>query len=187
MGSNFVTGAAMAFRSELRRWCLPVATDVRDLIHDGWIALVAAAASDIVPVSEPLIAYRLHEAQTIGLGKPPNLDRPRLPLLLFEPVDFDTELRDLTTVRDALRSLDLPPRAEPRLRRLEHMIGHWARRSNLPTGVARRAGVVARELANRRYFAYSRGLRSAGKDLLFGPRPAAGQARGTERVDSERR
>jgi hypothetical protein len=189
LGSNFVTGAAMAFRSELRQWCLPVATDVRDLIHDGWIALVAAAVSDIVPVGEPLISYRLHEAQAVGLGNPPNLERPKLPFLLFEPVDFGTELRELTTIRDALRSLPLPPPAEPRLRQLEHMIGHWARRSRLPASAARRAVVVAKELANRRYFAYSRGFRSAGKDLFFAPDATAGRtgSDGGERVGSERR
>ncbi|HZB45894.1 MAG TPA: glycosyltransferase family 2 protein, partial [Pyrinomonadaceae bacterium] len=43
---NVVTGATMAFRAELRPLVLPIPTEGR-LIHDGWIALLAAAVSDL--------------------------------------------------------------------------------------------------------------------------------------------
>ena len=187
--ANFVTGAAMAFRAELRRWCLPMPTGVRDLIHDGWIALVAAAGWDVLAVSEPLLSYRLHPGQVIGLPVAAGVEEapPPPPFLLFGPADFESALQDFTTVRDALRSRDLPTRADSRLRSLERMIGHWTRRSALPAGLPGRAVVVAKELANRRYFAYSRGLRSAAKDLFFAPRSSARPAAPQEPVGNPRR
>src|SRR6266576_1786780 len=62
-----VTGATMALRSSLKRFALPIA---KYWIHDYWISLVAALVGCYgVAIHEPLLKYRVHPGQTIGLQK----------------------------------------------------------------------------------------------------------------------
>lgn len=62
---NLVTGATLAFRSNLSRLVLPIP---RHTIfqHDAWIALIVAAVARVTFISEPLIKYRQHPGQQIG-------------------------------------------------------------------------------------------------------------------------
>jgi glycosyltransferase involved in cell wall biosynthesis len=60
---RFVTGATVMFRAGLRDHFLPIGTG---WIHDEWIALIAAAFSDLRPISQPLIRYRVHGSQQVG-------------------------------------------------------------------------------------------------------------------------
>ena len=61
---RFVTGATMMFRASLRDRCLPIG---KGWIHDEWIALVTAALFDLRPIDQPLIRYRIHDSQQVGL------------------------------------------------------------------------------------------------------------------------
>jgi glycosyltransferase involved in cell wall biosynthesis len=61
---RYVTGATMMFRSTLRERCLPIP---EGWIHDEWIAMMAAAFGKLRAIDEPLIRYRLHSAQQVGL------------------------------------------------------------------------------------------------------------------------
>jgi len=73
-----VTGAAMAFRSRFHDLVLPLREPGGGrygwpewgLIHDGWIALMIAATAEVVPVAEPLIKYRQHAGQQLGINAP---------------------------------------------------------------------------------------------------------------------
>src|SRR5918997_119590 len=60
-----VTGATMAFRADFRDLVLDIPEDLA-LIHDGWIALMVAAVSEIDYIAEPLIQYRQHPRQQVG-------------------------------------------------------------------------------------------------------------------------
>ena len=61
---RFVTGATMMFRASLRDRCLPIG---KGWIHDEWIALMTAAFFDLRPIDQPLIRYRIHGSQQVGL------------------------------------------------------------------------------------------------------------------------
>jgi len=62
---NMVTGCtAMANRVLVRRAC-PIPPGA--FMHDWWFALVAAAYGHLAPISEPLILYRQHGANAIGI------------------------------------------------------------------------------------------------------------------------
>lgn len=62
---RFVTGATAMFRACLRDRFLPIGAG---WIHDEWIALVVAAFSDLRPIDQPLIRYRIHRSQQVGLA-----------------------------------------------------------------------------------------------------------------------
>jgi glycosyltransferase involved in cell wall biosynthesis len=63
---SFVTGATAALRRELVEMALPVA---RDWIHDEWLTAVAAAFGLVDFIDEPLIDYRQHDANQIGMRR----------------------------------------------------------------------------------------------------------------------
>lgn len=70
-----VTGCCSMVSSDVLRWALPV-TELhpprarRPLPHDAWLALCASACGEVAVVREPLMAYRRHDAQAIGLPRP---------------------------------------------------------------------------------------------------------------------
>jgi len=63
---SFVTGATAAVRRELVEAALPVAPD---WIHDEWLTAVAAAFGLVDFIDEPLIDYRQHDANQIGMRR----------------------------------------------------------------------------------------------------------------------
>jgi glycosyltransferase involved in cell wall biosynthesis len=62
-----VTGATMAIRKRCLPNLLPVPEIIPELIHDGWMALMLAINNQIGFIAEPLIQYREHESQQVGL------------------------------------------------------------------------------------------------------------------------
>jgi glycosyltransferase involved in cell wall biosynthesis len=67
--NRFVTGATVMFRTRLRENCLPVGSG---WLHDEWIAATAAAVADLAPIELPLIRYRKHTSQQVGLSPSPS-------------------------------------------------------------------------------------------------------------------
>ena len=61
---NVVTGATLMFRAELRAVLLPIPGV---WVHDGWIAWMLALNSRLALIGEPLIHYRVHAGQQIGV------------------------------------------------------------------------------------------------------------------------
>jgi glycosyltransferase involved in cell wall biosynthesis len=62
---RFVTGATVMFRAPLRSACLPLPAQ---WVHDEWLAAIVPALAEIRPIAEPLIFYRRHASQQIGLS-----------------------------------------------------------------------------------------------------------------------
>lgn len=61
---NVVTGATLMFRAGLR----PSLTPIPPLwVHDGWIAWMTALYSRLRMIEEPLVQYRIHAGQQIGV------------------------------------------------------------------------------------------------------------------------
>lgn len=53
------------FRASLRRYCSPIPST---WVHDGWLAWMIALHSRLSLVPEPLIEYRIHAGQQLGVG-----------------------------------------------------------------------------------------------------------------------
>ncbi len=63
-----VTGATLAIRSKIIPEIFPVPQLIEELIHDGWISLWLSMENRIGFLNDPLIRYREHAAQQVGLN-----------------------------------------------------------------------------------------------------------------------
>lgn len=68
---NPVTGCTVLINEALAVRALPV--PARAVMHDWWLALVAAAFGKLIFVDAPLVQYRQHRANTLGAVKRPSL------------------------------------------------------------------------------------------------------------------
>ena len=64
LAQNFVTGNTVLVNRPLLEAALPVADDA--VMHDWWLALVAAALGKIVFIEKPTVMYRQHRHNVVG-------------------------------------------------------------------------------------------------------------------------
>jgi len=76
---NLVTGATVLFRRRLLEAAIPFP---RGWVHDEWLAILAAALGSVELLEEPLIGYRQHGSNQIGVSAPTLRYRLRR---MFEP------------------------------------------------------------------------------------------------------
>lgn len=163
-----VTGAMMAFRSKFRDLILPIPDDL-PMIHDGWIALAIGAVADVVLIKEPLVKYRQHSRQQIGAPRSPDA-----PPTGFQAVEAalrrHTSFADLRIILAALRQRLNAHEKSFDCRRayasIENYSDHIDARTGMPPGKLSRIPAIVRELMRLRYHRYSKGFRSAAKDLV---------------------
>jgi rhamnosyltransferase len=62
---NFVTGCTTLINRALLQAALPIPNAA--VMHDWWLALVAAALGELLYVSDPMVLYRQHGANTVGI------------------------------------------------------------------------------------------------------------------------
>jgi len=164
-----VTGATMAFRSDYVKIALPIPENI-DIIHDGWIALTIAAVADVVFIEEPLIKYRQHEKQQIGVPTRSTV-QPEGGLRGLETAlhrrNFATRLHEILSVLEERlcaqqKSFDCR-RALAFVANYSH---HLDVRANLPRKRLSRLPRILRELMSMRYHEYANGFKSAAKDLV---------------------
>lgn len=61
---NVVTGCTVMINKALRDMAMPIPSEA--MMHDWWLALVAAAFGHLSPVSEPTLLYRQHDRNDLG-------------------------------------------------------------------------------------------------------------------------
>ena len=163
---NVVTGATMAFRAKFIPHILPIP---KIWVHDGWIALLVAASSDLKFISEPLVLYRQHSNNQIGgILKP--LPYKKIKISKSTNATALTEkLRDAaeqysavnehlgSSFKDAIYS-DLGIMLEDKIRHLQCRV-------HMPSSLAKRISLAMRELIAFRYHRYSAGFKSFLRDV----------------------
>jgi glycosyltransferase involved in cell wall biosynthesis len=154
-----VTGATLAFRSRLIPLLLPMPEGT---LHDSWIALVAALTGRVVPVARPLMSYRVHPGNTVGL-----LNRYPLKRFALHRDDDGARAEELTMFRAAARRTTVADAR--RLELVRRKIRFLEQRAALSSEPLRRVPAVASGLATGRYHRLGHGARSAAHDLVFGP------------------
>lgn len=167
LNQNFVTGATAAFRASLRDVISPTPAGVPNLVHDAWIALSIANQARILFLDEPLIKYRQHAAQQIGLGMFRMADRREFYERTIGKLHGD--VTRLAMMKEILRDhplFELPPSIDDLIRAKREYIEHCESRMNFPRNRVKRLAPVCRELFSGRYSRFSAGLLSAAKDVL---------------------
>jgi glycosyltransferase involved in cell wall biosynthesis len=167
---NVVTGSTMAFRSEYRKLFFPIPNI---WVHDGWIALLIAFASDIKMISEPLIKYRQHPQQQLGAGneainiyKKIHRKIEQFRKLNSTFYDIQLECARCTLAYEFLVRSHFPSIKVNEIPHLKSRAAHYYIRTNLPVSRIKRIPLVIKELLNMNYHRYSNGIFSFSGDLL---------------------
>jgi glycosyltransferase involved in cell wall biosynthesis len=175
MRRNVVTGATMGFRAKFAKLFSPIPTDIPNVIHDGWISLVIAADSEVLFVDECLIKYRQHSNQQLGIDWSGKSENRRM---LYENslVFHQNELERIKLMDDILRDFpqfqtekiqnSIDEIIKINLEEKNEIIKHYTVRMNLPNSRIKRISPIFRELQSGRYKRFSKGWKSAVKDLI---------------------
>jgi glycosyltransferase involved in cell wall biosynthesis len=157
---NVVASHALA----LRRSALELVLPFGPIRHaDWWIALVLSATTGILVVDEPLVSYRLHETNTVGLAQD---------VRLAERTSVSTVIRFSSRadmLGQAIARIDevRPGKLTPSERAvLEARLAHLRVRESLPPKRSRRLATVLREATAGRYAEFGNGWRSALIDVV---------------------
>lgn len=156
---NIATGATTAFRRGLLRQALPIPGS---WIHDAWLAAFAAATGKVSLIDDPLIDYRQHNGNQIGMRRRTIKDRlqefrlPRGEELRATAVRLEV-LGERLAENGALAQVnDVLDMRTHILRRIR--IGERPLLSRVPT--------IASEWLAGGYTRFATGTRSALRDLL---------------------
>lgn len=158
---NLVTGATVAIRAELVERARPFP---EHWLHDEWLAVVAALDDGVRCLPEPLVKYRQHETNLIGVKKlSPAIAVARLTesrsirnsRLLARARELDTYVRSTDT------EVTIPRREATRGKVL-----YEEARSALPPGRFRRVDPVLRLARSGDYARYGRGPADILRDLF---------------------
>ena len=152
-----VTGATMAFRSRYRDLLLPI-PDI--WVHDAWIAMLMGATSNLAALPTPLIAYRQHGANQIGIPRP-GQNRGRTCAAVHGPqvLRYEKALEHLLELGNRF------PESGHNIQRLEGTLNFLRAIAALPDARWRRLPGALRELVALRYHRYAKGFRSFYQDL----------------------
>jgi hypothetical protein len=166
LAKRVVTGAALACTHDLLEHALPFPDAA---VHDYWIALNAAAIGELLALDAPLIDYRLHGSNAIGL-------RSRNPAHeLKRRVDAGDVPNREVEILSALIARFGDQMHESDRARVERAIEHHRFRTELPARALPRASVSTREMLRGGYRRHHpSGIRSWGYDVLLGGRPRSG-------------
>jgi cellulose synthase/poly-beta-1,6-N-acetylglucosamine synthase-like glycosyltransferase len=161
---NVVTGATMAVRRSSLGNVLPIDPA---WVHDGWIALILSATGKVALVDEPLIQYREHTQQQIGVGSAGLQDDVAASLRL-QPESYGAVAARYRSAAEHLHRL-VGQRARDTTdaeRMLLAAALHYERRSRITTRRGFWPLRGAAELLSGRYHRYSRGWLSAARDAF---------------------
>lgn len=157
---SVVTGATAAVRREAARAASPFP---KYWVHDEWLAFVCAMTGKIDCLEEPLIDYRQHTANQIGVRRRRLGDR-------FRSKDSRRELMrrierrlEAAVHHVAVGQMRVAPEYEAAL---QDRLLHARVRARLPSEWGARLQVVLREAMRGGYYRFSFGARSMIADLL---------------------
>lgn len=167
---NVATGATVAFRKKYKDHVLPIPDDFSNQfrIHDGWIMLAISSIGKIAIVSEPLIAYRQHENNQIGLKQSqtkPGLVEKWKNARIFRRTKIEEMCDNYKKLHAHLskRASISNDKHQLILERIEHL----STRASLPINLIPRLRLIAFEFKCQRYQKFSNGLYSVCRDIAL--------------------
>ncbi|HLM61925.1 MAG TPA: glycosyltransferase family 2 protein [Pyrinomonadaceae bacterium] len=175
LSQNVVTGATMAFRAEYREIFMPIPEGIPNLIHDGWISLLIANETDVAFIDEPLIKYRQHAGQQLGIDYRAALENDFDKRRSRYDVSIEFGKKEIARLQQMKEIFAAFPQFEKWREKIEFAdlieekqakITHYEARRNLPRARTARLIPVFKEVLSGRYGRFSKGSLSATKDLL---------------------
>lgn len=160
-------GTTLAFRGEYRELCLPFPS-LRSA-HDAWVAFVISATAGVRALDEPLIDYRLHGDNQIGIQRLGFLGQLRKAREQLADDAFGYAVQFFEEARTRLRSdaaLEYGVGPET-IARVDEKIAHARRRQSMSPQLVRRLPEIAAELRAGGYERFSYGWRSVAQDLFL--------------------
>lgn len=167
LNSNCVTGATVAFRSQYRDVFLPIPTV---WVHDAWIALIAAVFGiKGMPIQKPLILYRQHNNQQIGIKKR-NAIQKLIYVFNTRGSSMDKKILMFTTLQAEIEerlSQGLPTVQSETLTRVRDKRQHLIARSLIRSERSFASLCqIYNEIRKNRYSRYSKSWASAIQDVI---------------------
>lgn len=103
---NFVTGCAMLMRADVAKKAVPF---VDSLVHDQWLAIIAALNGKIEVIHEPLINYRQHQNNQTGVLKgvfsKKDYYEARIGNMRDRIADYEARLTEYPEIMETVREL----------------------------------------------------------------------------------
>jgi len=177
---NHLPGATMAFRRDLLEYLIPFPHDIPGMCHDSWIGILGVARGKYEFLDRPLIKYRQHAGQSIGVGvaksegkmKEPNSSLSRIEeASIFTRLYVERCLAILDYFRRGANLVSQLPAIEkealPIISELNRRLEHYTRRKNLPRSLIQRSRFILNETFLGNYHQFSNGLKSILKDLFY--------------------
>jgi glycosyltransferase involved in cell wall biosynthesis len=158
---RFVTGATVMMRAGLRDRCLPIG---EGWIHDEWIAMITAAFSDLKPIAQPLIRYRIHGSQEVGFQNKLEQRAQGASRGAKHWERLAESVKELEELCDALSAMTLDEEREVLPAYQDHL-QFLSFRANLPARRLTRVGPVLAHYSQ--YGIHASGLASVLKDITF--------------------
>lgn len=166
---TLVTGATAMFRSRFLTDILPIP---EGWVHDAWLALMVSVRARLEFIAEPLMRYRLHGDNQIGVpdrgatSQAHRVFRGGRADLLADAALWGPAMERIAALTaeqgDALNSQE----REMIMARLTAKQAHMRVRGTLPLSRPRRLRSIGAELLSGNYHRYSAGFRSVARDLL---------------------
>lgn len=157
---NVVTGATMMVARPLVQRAAPFPVS---WVHDEWLAMVASVGGGVAIVAEPVIDYRQHGGNQIGvrrLGPGGKLGRLREPRTVRNAHLF-RRAQDLADRLPSIAAGDARIEAAVRAK-----LAHERMRQDIPARRIRRVAPVWREWRTGAYSRYGRGAQDVLRDLV---------------------
>jgi hypothetical protein len=154
---DVVTGATLMVRRSLRSLWHPIPST---WVHDGWITWIIVVHSRMALVPQPLIAYRIHAQQQLGVGAISRAEQIKT-LRRTERIRYANVALQFEDLYQRVRHVSSPYL----LQALTSKIAFLQRRAQMPRGFLKRIFWIA--AAVPQYLTYARGCRSIRKDLFL--------------------
>lgn len=160
---NVVTGAAMAFKAQLKPLILPIA---KYEVHDTWICLIAAFFTKIKYLDKKLIYYRQHSSQQIG-AKASSFSGDFSKAKTLKRGYFTSEIKALIKAITHLKHIKESSCEKNKIAKLDRKLRYLFSRAAL-----RNNGIFGRLLAFKNlfsldYFRFGNGFKSFLKDIFL--------------------
>lgn len=162
LNQYLVTGCTMAFRSEFRKYGLPIPPS---WFHDAWISFMSSCLGEMKPLPLSLVFYRQHQSNQIGGLKRNLFFRFKESLATDRKAYFQSELDRYRAAHERLKQIALADSHKVEL--IWKKIHHLETRQKLPGNRLARIPIIIGGLLQLDYHRYSRGTEIALQDLLM--------------------